>query len=1274
MQGVSADPRLGPRAPRAVPRGGAGAGPSAAKTAKKAAPGSGRAGTKPGSAAAPVSTAAAGGSKPKAAAGASKVAGKAAGGAAAGGKGKGGKAAKPGGRAARAAASAPVEDVAASPRDQHAVPATPLSAHSAADGAVQGMTHSAALTNGFQGRRLPDLAVIPEESGSTSGSAYMGNGSGAGGPHGHEHGPQQSPAAEAAGGSQAGAGEGAAVRASTARTLVAQSQSELPTEGQAVAAGGGGGGGKSGRRSVPRELDAAVFKLGRILGSGSFATVYMARQLDTGSKVVVKRLDRRPATSRGVQSEPDNEVAVLTRAGFHPNLVEFRGWYRDPRDGIMCLVMGYCGGGTLAQLIKNPPWGDAGGGRSPGAGGIADAGFTALSSPAPGGGPSGGDSALPRSSYFSEDLVMFWFVQLLLALNHLHGRKIMHRDLKPDNIFLAAHRRIIKLGDLGVAKQMEGTFELAITCLGTPYYMSPEVLASRPYTYASDIWSLGCVLYEMAARRTAFEAFGLPQLMFKILRVAYEPLPPHFSRPFQQLVNCMLRADPEDRPTTQDLLSQPYVRRHLAHLLDLGSVKAAADSGRPSAMPPMVKPSEARSAVKRLERASAAADRLRSGGSSGSGPGAAARRRRSALVEDAPAAEGDGGADGRPESTGGGHGGKLNSPHGAAPAPGVAASAAAMHLTLGPRGRNVRQWDSGARYEAQRQQQAEMRFRAREFEQRITREQVRQQRRERDPAVRAREAELELLRQELLARRERKQSQAAEQQILEDRLGDQRVALEDELAAFRARPRLGRTQVDPSGWSAAGQATHGGQEGGSQEGDVHVDGAEGEAEADVDDDGWDDIPEELDFEFSGADIGFGSDGEDDEDEDAEASHGYPGTAGATETGEAPAGVGAIMGGAGTTGAAAAAGAGACAAQGCSVADGDVSASAVAAEEEPPRMAAASAAREEVEGVAASAADGDVEGESDEEAEAKALLADMRQELLEQARLDDQAEEERQRARESQPLATQAPTTTSAAEEDESEGDEADDSSGNDDSDDSEEEDEEEDSGDDDDKEEEEEEADEEEEDQDESEEAEGEEEADGSEEEGDDGSEAEDGEDGSDAHSGKGSGDRDSAAEARHSRDVHSAGRAGGEGRGRAGAEQPAAQPAVGAGASTVSAPGQEPQRTSSPQQRPQRQRSGAGAEAMSRSFADLEQQLAAVWAAALGQLAQQLAPKLTEPLRAPTIRLKCTELLLALLWRPGPEEVPRAVPSATAPLMVQQAVPRLRLRGARGHLPRVYR
>jgi NIMA (never in mitosis gene a)-related kinase len=81
---------------------------------------------------------------------------------------------------------------------------------------------------------------------------------------------------------------------------------------------------------------------------------------------------------------------------------------------------------------------------------------------------------------------------------------------------------VIRLGDLGIAKQLTSTQDLALTCLGSPYYMSPELMASRPYTYASDVWALGCVLYEVAARQTPFFAPALAQLVGLILRAGAE--------------------------------------------------------------------------------------------------------------------------------------------------------------------------------------------------------------------------------------------------------------------------------------------------------------------------------------------------------------------------------------------------------------------------------------------------------------------------------------------------------------------------------------------------------------------------------------------------------------------------------------------------------------------------------------------------------------------------------------------------------------------------------
>jgi len=98
--------------------------------------------------------------------------------------------------------------------------------------------------------------------------------------------------------------------------------------------------------------------------------------------------------------------------------------------------------------------------------------------------------------YFTEDEIMHIFVQICLALKHIHSSRILHRDLKASNVFLTGNN-CVKLGDFGISKLLEGTLEPSISLVGTPYYMSPEVCQSKPYTMRSDIWALGCLLYEM---------------------------------------------------------------------------------------------------------------------------------------------------------------------------------------------------------------------------------------------------------------------------------------------------------------------------------------------------------------------------------------------------------------------------------------------------------------------------------------------------------------------------------------------------------------------------------------------------------------------------------------------------------------------------------------------------------------------------------------------------------------------------------------------------------
>ena len=117
---------------------------------------------------------------------------------------------------------------------------------------------------------------------------------------------------------------------------------------------------------------------------------------------------------------------------------------------------------------------------------------------------------------WSEEEVMRMFVQICLALNHVHEKNILHRDLKSQNIFLTS-KGLVKLGDFGIAKVLDATDGQAQTQIGTPYYLSPEICDSRPYGRKSDVWSLGCILFELITLELPFQANSLPALIVKVI-------------------------------------------------------------------------------------------------------------------------------------------------------------------------------------------------------------------------------------------------------------------------------------------------------------------------------------------------------------------------------------------------------------------------------------------------------------------------------------------------------------------------------------------------------------------------------------------------------------------------------------------------------------------------------------------------------------------------------------------------------------------------------------
>jgi non-specific serine/threonine protein kinase/NIMA (never in mitosis gene a)-related kinase len=161
---------------------------------------------------------------------------------------------------------------------------------------------------------------------------------------------------------------------------------------------------------------------------------------------------------------------------------------------------------------------------------------------------------------------MDWLVQMALALLYLHERKILHRDLKTQNIFLRNGK--IRLGDFGIAKVLDSTKDFANTCIGTPYYMSPELFKNKPYSYKSDVWALGCVLYEMCNLRHAFDAQSINGLAVKILRGSYPPINNIYSKPLRDLITKMLSVKPSSRPTILDILNKSFVRKRVRSYLE----------------------------------------------------------------------------------------------------------------------------------------------------------------------------------------------------------------------------------------------------------------------------------------------------------------------------------------------------------------------------------------------------------------------------------------------------------------------------------------------------------------------------------------------------------------------------------------------------------------------------------------------------------------------------------------------------------------------------------
>ena len=163
-----------------------------------------------------------------------------------------------------------------------------------------------------------------------------------------------------------------------------------------------------------------------------------------------------------------------------------------------------------------------------------------------------------RGSKIEEKIIWIIFIQLSLGLSYLHHKKILHRDIKTKNIFIK-NNLTVKIGDFGIAKILNSTSSYAHTFIGTPYYISPELCKDQPYNDKSDVWSLGCVLYELCTLNHPFEGGTQVEIYEKIMTQKFKAISPDYSLELKKMVDLLLEKDEKKRPKMKDILKMKCV-------------------------------------------------------------------------------------------------------------------------------------------------------------------------------------------------------------------------------------------------------------------------------------------------------------------------------------------------------------------------------------------------------------------------------------------------------------------------------------------------------------------------------------------------------------------------------------------------------------------------------------------------------------------------------------------------------------------------------------------
>lgn len=292
------------------------------------------------------------------------------------------------------------------------------------------------------------------------------------------------------------------------------------------------------RSPAPRVLASQIngFQLLKFLGKGTFGAVYQARREADSKIYAIKKVDTRRMTAKE-RAEAVNEIRVLASvAGEH--VITF--YEAFVADDVLYIVTEYAGNGDLLGFLKNKK----------------------------------------RAGHLPEATVWSFFIQMLLGTKTMHENNILHRDLKAANVFLCSNT-FLKLGDLGVAKVLKHDQALASTQVGTPYYVAPEVWRNKPYNSKCDVWSLGCLLYELCTFRPPFEAESMEGLARKVMKGKYEQIPSFYSQALRTTLAKLLVIEPKQRASVEELLASDEIRSRLNSITDAVSAQSDHHTSEP---------------------------------------------------------------------------------------------------------------------------------------------------------------------------------------------------------------------------------------------------------------------------------------------------------------------------------------------------------------------------------------------------------------------------------------------------------------------------------------------------------------------------------------------------------------------------------------------------------------------------------------------------------------------------------------------------------------------